>query len=63
MLKCRGFESGKTYAVKFVLCTRREDRRNVEREIEIMNCLDNAKLLRLFDAYDNGRNEIALITE
>ena len=38
-------------------------RRNVEREIEIMNQLKSGKLLQLFDAYDNGRNEMCLITE
>ena len=63
VLKCRDWDTGKTYAAKFVMCVRREDRRNVEREIEIMNCLDNTKLLNLLDAFDNGRNEITLITE
>ena len=63
VLKCRDWDSGEVFAAKFVLCTKREDRRNVEREIEIMNALKNPKLLRLFDAYDNGRNETTLIME
>jgi hypothetical protein len=63
VMKCVQFESGETFAAKFVQCTSREDRRNVEREIEIMNLLRSPKLLQLFDAYENGRNEMCLITE
>ena len=63
VLKCRDWDTGDEFAAKFVLCTKREDRRNVEREIEIMNALKNPKLLRLFDAYDNGKNEMTLIME
>ena len=63
VLKCRDWDSGDVFAAKFVLCTKREDRRNVEREIEIMNTLKNPKLLRLFEAYDNGMNEMTLIME
>ena len=51
------------YAAKFVVCYKREDRRNVEREVEIMNKLSDPKLLYLFDAFDNGRNELCLVTE
>ena len=51
------------YAAKFVVCYKREDRRNVEREVEIMNKLNDPKLLFLFDAFDNGRNELCLVTE
>ena len=63
VLKCRDWDTGEVFAAKFVLCTKREDQRNVQREIQIMNALKNPKLLRLFDAYDNGRNELTLITE
>jgi hypothetical protein len=38
-------------------------RRNVEREVEIMNSLKSGLLLQLYDAYDNGRNEMCLVTE
>jgi hypothetical protein len=38
-------------------------RRNVEREVEIMNSLKSGMLLQLYDAYDNGRNEMCLVTE
>ena len=63
VLKCVHFTSGDTFAAKFVQCTSREDRRNVEREVEIMNALKSPKLLQLFDAYENGRNEMCLVTE
>eukprot|EP00092_Neocalanus_flemingeri_P027419 GFUD01029736.1.p1 GENE.GFUD01029736.1~~GFUD01029736.1.p1 ORF type:complete len:1514 (+),score=324.17 GFUD01029736.1:225-4766(+) len=63
VMKCRKRDSGEIFAAKFVTCTRREDRRNVEREVEIMNCLKSHKLLQLYEAYDNGRNEMCLITE
>ena len=65
VLKCRHREENVDvyYAAKFVLCSKREDRRNVEREVEIMNKLNDPKLLYLYDAYDNGRNELCLVTE
>ncbi len=62
-MKCVHYESGEVFAAKFVLCTSREDRRNVEREVEIMNLLKSPKLLQLYDAYENGRGETCLITE
>ena len=43
------------------ICHRR--RRNVEREVEIMNCLKSPRILQLYEAYDNGRNEMCLVTE
>ena len=42
---------------------KRDDRENVEREVEIMNLLDHPKLLFLYDAYDNTVNEMCLVTE
>jgi hypothetical protein len=65
-MKCRNRDDDDNdvyYAAKFVLCYKREDRRNVEREVEIMNKLKDPKLLYLFDAFDNGRNELCLVTE
>jgi len=63
VMKCKKRDSGEIFAAKFVTCTRREDRRNVEREVEIMNCLKSHKLLQLYEAYDNGKNEMCLVTE
>eukprot|EP00093_Oithona_nana_P011563 11563.XXX_17929_13097_1 [CDS] Oithona nana genome sequencing. len=61
--RCNHRESGESFAAKFVLYTRKEDRENVEREVQIMNTLNHPKLLYLFDAYDNARNEMCLVTE
>ena len=46
-----------------ILMTMVIPRRNVEREVEIMNVLKSQKLLQLYEAYDNGRSEMCLITE
>ena len=46
-----------------ILMTMMITRRNVEREVEIMNVLKSQKLLQLYEAYDNGRSEMCLITE
>lgn len=63
-MKCRHPSDGQLYAAKFVKCTSREDRRNVEREVEIMNALKSPKLLQLFEAYENAtRTEFCLIME
>ena len=63
VMKCRRKESGEIFAAKFVSCARREDRRNVEREVEIMNGLKSALILQLYEAWDSGRGEMCLITE
>ena len=63
VMRCRHYETGDYFAAKFVLYTRKDERENVEREVEIMNTLGHPKLLYLFDAYDNGRTEMCLITE
>lgn len=46
-MKCVHLTSGETFAAKFVQCTSREDRRNVEREVDIMNALKSPKLLQV----------------
>jgi len=63
VMKCSKKDTGEVFAAKFVTCARREDRRNVEREVEIMNCLKSPRILQLYDAFDNGRNEMCLVTE
>jgi len=63
VLKCVHRTNGQTFAAKFVQCAAREDRRNVEREVDIMNTLKSTRLLHLYDAFDNGRGEFCLITE
>lgn len=62
-MRCKHWETGSYFAAKFVQYTRKEDRENVEREVQIMNTLAHPKLLFLYDAYDNCRNEMCLVTE
>lgn len=61
--RCIERASGRELAAKFVHMRRREDRQDVEREISIMSLLQHKRLLQLYDAYDDGKNEMCLITE
>ena len=63
VMRCTDLDGGQTFAAKFVKYRKRDDRENVEREVEIMNLLDHPKLLFLYDAYDNTVNEMCLVTE
>ena len=63
VVRCKHRDKGQFFAAKFVRYTRKEERENVEREVQIMNSLAHPKLLFLYDAYDNGRNEMCLVTE
>lgn len=61
--RCTERTSGRQLAAKFVHMRRREDRVDVEREISIMSVLQHKRLLQLYDAYDDGKSEMCLITE
>lgn len=61
--RCTERTSGRRLAAKFVHMRRREDRIDVEREISIMSALQHKRLLQLYDAYDDGKSEMCLITE
>jgi len=61
--RCVEQSSGRKLAAKFVHMRRREDRADVEREVEIMSKLQHKRLLQLYDAFDDGKNEMCLITE
>lgn len=50
--KCREKETGLELAAKFVPIPKREDRRNVEREVEIMNSLQHHLIIQLYAAYE-----------
>ncbi|CAH1128507.1 unnamed protein product [Ceutorhynchus assimilis] len=53
--KCKEKTSGLYLAAKFISCPKKEDRRNVEREIDIMRLLQHPRLIQLYDAFDNGK--------
>ena len=63
VIRCTDRDGGQNFAAKFVKYRKRDDRENVEREVEIMNLLDHPKLLFLYYAYDNTVNEMCLVTE
>ncbi|KFM82696.1 Myosin light chain kinase, smooth muscle, partial [Stegodyphus mimosarum] len=61
--KCTEKNTGRKLAAKFIVTHRPEDRKDVEREVEIMRMLQMPRLLQLYDAFDNGHNEMCLILE
>lgn len=63
VFRCKEKGSGKTLAAKFVTTNRIEDRKDVEREVEIMKCLQHPRLLQLYDAFDDGKKEMCLVLE
>lgn len=63
VLKCTERRTGLKLAAKFVSIKQREERENVEREVDIMKSLQHRRLLQLYDVYDDGENEMCIITE
>ncbi|XP_066998813.1 myosin light chain kinase, smooth muscle [Anabrus simplex] len=53
--RCCEKSTGLQLAAKFVATPKREDRRNVEREVDIMRQLQHPRLIQLYDAFDNGK--------
>lgn len=51
---CTEKTTGLKLAAKYVKVTCKEDRRNMEREIEIMCGLHHPRIIQLYDAYDDG---------
>lgn len=52
VFKCREKGSKLTLAAKFIPIERRQDRKNVEREVEIMRTLQHPRLIQLYDAFE-----------
>ena len=61
--RCTEKATKKKLAAKFITVNRLEDRREVEREIDIMRSLQHPRLLQLFDAFDDGKTQMCLIME
>ncbi|XP_031633742.1 calcium/calmodulin-dependent protein kinase type IV [Contarinia nasturtii] len=53
--KCQEKSTGLKLAAKFVPIPKRDDRRNVEREVEIMNSLQHPLIIQLYDAYEYSK--------
>ncbi|XP_013775503.1 myosin light chain kinase, smooth muscle-like [Limulus polyphemus] len=45
------------------MTSRADDRKDVEREVEIMRILQHPRLLQLYDAYDDGKKQMCLVLE
>lgn len=54
--KCREKSTGRQLAAKFIPIPKRDDRRNVEREVEIMSSLQHPKIIQIYDAYEFNKN-------
>lgn len=53
--RCTDKTTGLSLAAKFIPTPKKEDRRNVEREIEIMRALQHPRLIQIYDAFENGK--------
>lgn len=53
--KCQEKSTGLRLASKFIPIPKRDDRRNVEREVEIMNSLQHPLIIQLYDAYEYSK--------
>ncbi|XP_037087779.1 myosin light chain kinase, smooth muscle-like [Pollicipes pollicipes] len=60
--RCTDKTTGLVLAAKFVATPRRDDKRDVEREVEIMNYLQHPGIIQIYDAFDGGK-EMALVME
>ncbi|XP_015431987.1 PREDICTED: calcium-dependent protein kinase 4-like [Dufourea novaeangliae] len=60
--RCKEKAGGLMLAVKVVNTVKKEDRRAVEREVEIMRRLQHPRLIQLYDAIDTGK-QIYVILE
>ncbi|KAF0307533.1 Myosin light chain kinase family member 4 [Amphibalanus amphitrite] len=60
--RCTDKATGRQLAAKFVATPRKDDKRDVEREVEIMNYLQHPGIIQIFDAFDGGK-EMTLVME
>lgn len=58
---CKEKSTGLKLAAKYVKVTCKEDRRNMEREIEIMSGLHHPRIIQLYDAYDDGSTIVCVL--
>uniref|UniRef100_A0A8D8RG45 Myosin light chain kinase, smooth muscle n=2 Tax=Cacopsylla melanoneura TaxID=428564 RepID=A0A8D8RG45_9HEMI len=60
--RCKEKATGMTLAAKFVGIAKRNDRRNVEREVEIMRELQHPRLIQIYDAFESS-NVMCVVLE
>lgn len=47
-------DKSEEYAAKFVTCPKKQNRQNLEREIDIMTKLQHPRLIQIMDAFHDG---------
>ncbi|KAF7496490.1 Myosin light chain kinase 3 [Sarcoptes scabiei] len=57
--RCHEKSTNKKLAAKFINTTCPQDRKDVEREVDIMCSLQHPRLLQLYDAFDDGKNQMS----
>lgn len=62
MYPCVERKTGLRLAAKYVKINCKEDRRNMEREIDVMSGLHHPRIVQLYDAFDN-KNQIICVLE
>ncbi|KAK4881525.1 hypothetical protein RN001_004844 [Aquatica leii] len=55
VFRCVEKSSGLQLAAKFIGIGKKEDRKNVEREVDIMRSLQHPRLLQIYDAFETGK--------
>lgn len=63
VLMCTENKTKLKLAAKFVSTRHKEEKENVEREVDIMKSLQHRRLMQLYDVYDDGAGEMCIITE
>lgn len=53
--KCKEKSTGVRLAAKFIQIVKKGDRRNIEREVHMMNVLHHAKIAQLYAAFEFDR--------
>jgi serine/threonine protein kinase len=55
VFKCKEKSTGLCLAAKFIAVPNRKERKNVERELDMMNRLQHPKIIQLYDAYEYNK--------
>lgn len=61
--RAQEMKTGRTLAAKYIITNNKQDREDVEREVDIMCSLQHPRLLQLYDAFDDGVKQMVLILE
>ena|SRR6218665_1314189 len=61
--RCVEIKTKKPLAAKYIQTQNAQDRKDVEREVDIMRSLQHPRLLQLYDAFDSGAKQMVLIME